>query len=392
MTTDHPVIGMAGPITLAGLRPYLDGAPSRLPSGLGGVPVTMLVEELLGRGERLVVSTVSRDTEATVHFTGPHLKVSVGPYRRRGRARDAFRLERRAVEAGLRWGGPDLIHAHWAYEFALGALATGLPTLTTLHDWAPAILRFHRDSYRTVRCGMQAATLTRGQSFTAVSPYIAAASGRWRRQAEIIPNGLADEHFTSHEQPRLAPRDRPRFISVNTGFGERKNAGALLEAFSEVRGHRQDAELHLLGSGYQEGGPAHRWAARRGWADGVSFLGARPYLEVLSHMRAADALVHPSLEESFGMTLIEAGAQATPVIAGRRSGAVPWVLDEGAGGMLVDVTDPAEMAQAMVTLVDHPEVWTERSRASFENASTRFRLSRVTDRYTAAYGHLDTGT
>jgi L-malate glycosyltransferase len=380
-------VGIAGPITMAPFRPHLDGAPSRLPSGLGGVPVTLLVEELLRRGHRVTVSTLSRDVTEDVRFDGRQLRVLVGPYRRDGRARDAFRSERRSVTSGLSWGAPDVVHAHWAYEFALGALAARRPTVVTLHDWAPTIFRYHRDAYRAVRCGMQAATLARGRSFTAVSPYLARAAARWRQAAPVIPNGLADEHFIPTDHHRVPDLRTPTFVSVNTGFGERKNTPALLRAFALLRRRHAHAQLRLVGSGYGTGEIAHRWASAHGLSDGVAFLGQQAYTDVLRELRRAEVLVHASLEESFGMTLIEAAAQGTPVIAGRESGAVPWVLAEGAGGVLTDVREPDDIADAMVSMVSDQDRWQHWSRACHRNASSRFRMSIVTDQYWNAYDH-----
>jgi glycosyltransferase involved in cell wall biosynthesis len=43
------------------------------------------------------------------------------------------------------------------------------------------------------------------------------------------------------------------------------------------------------------------------------------------------------------------------VIAGRSSGGVPWTLDYGRAGILVDVENPAEIAEAMLGIVHNRE-------------------------------------
>lgn len=346
--------------------------------------MTLLVRELLRRGERVVVATLSPDVTEPVSFDGPRLRLHVGPYRSNQRARDAFRIERSAIRDAILHERPDVVHAHWAYEFALGALAAPTPSVITLHDWAPTILHFHRDLYRSVRLGMQVATFARGRLFTAVSPYIAASSARWHRPANVIPNGLPDEQFL--ERSRSGPdRRAPHLVSVNTGFGRRKNTTTLLRAFALLRNALPDARLTLIGGGYQAAGPAQRWATANGLESGVTFAGEQPHRALLTRVRAADVLVHPSLEESFGMTLIEAMSQRTPVVAGDRSGAVPWVLDHGRAGLMVDVRDPAAIAAAAHELVTDPDRWHHWSASGFANASTRFRMSVITDRYNATY-------
>ena len=43
------------------------------------------------------------------------------------------------------------------------------------------------------------------------------------------------------------------------------------------------------------------------------------------------------------------------MIAGRSSGGVPWTLDYGRAGILVDVENPAEIAEAMLGIVHNRE-------------------------------------
>lgn len=358
-----------------------------LPSGFGnGVPATSLVQELLRRGHRVVVATLSPDVADDIELAGPDLRVHVGPYRREHRARDAFRAERRAVRRALLRARPSVVHAHWSYEFALGALASGAPTLVTLHDWAPTILRFHRDAYRAVRLGMHVATLARGQHVSAVSPYLARAAERWRVDAEVVPNGLADRWFAA--RPRELRADAPTLVSVITGFGERKNSTTLLRAYARLRNEHPASRLVLIGDGHQPDGPAARWAAAEGLVTGVDFKGPLPYERTMAEIADADVLVHPALEESFGLTLIEAMAQGTPVIGGARSGAVPWVLAEGEAGALADVASPHALAATMQAVLSDPTAWGARSRRGYEHASTNFRLSHVTDRYLELYERI----
>ena len=92
-------------------------------------------------------------------------------------------------------------------------------------------------------------------------------------------------------------------------------------------------------------------------------------------------LVHPSLEESFGYTLIEAASVGTPVIAGRASGAVPWVLAEGESGVLVDVTNAEAIAKAMTSLISEPQMWQCLRERAFVTGKARFSTSSVAKMY-----------
>jgi glycosyltransferase involved in cell wall biosynthesis len=77
----------------------------------------------------------------------------------------------------------------------------------------------------------------------------------------------------------------------------------------------------------------------------VEFLGHRPIEEVLSLLGDAAFLVMPSIwYETFGRTIIEAYAKATPVIASRL-GAIAELVDHGRTGLLFEPGDADDLAR-----------------------------------------------
>lgn len=381
-------IGLSGPLKASGLAAYLTpGDAGRVPPDRdGGTVVTVLARGLLERGHEVLVTSLDHGVERELVLDGPRLRIRLGPLRKRHRGRDAYRPERAYLRAALRAERPDAVHAHWTYEYALGALASGVPTLVTVHDWAPTILRLAPDPYRAVRLGMAAATFARGRSFTVPSPYLGARVRRLRAgRVALVPNGLPDDAFAPVEQ---RPSGTPRLLAINDGFDRRKNVAVLLDAFALVRRSFPACVLDLAGTGHQPGGPAQAWAQRHGLADAVTFHGPVAYSRVRELMAAATVFVHPSLEESFGLVLVEAMAQALPVIGGARSGAVPWVLSHGAAGVLTDVTSAGAVAAAVAGLLDDPERARASGKAGHEHAYQHFRLSPVLDGYLRAYAEL----
>jgi glycosyltransferase involved in cell wall biosynthesis len=115
----------------------------------------------------------------------------------------------------------------------------------------------------------------------------------------------------------------------------------------------------MIGQGFGPGGPAERWAAERHIAEGITFVGPLPHELVLDALTKADILVHPALEESYGMAIGEAQLAGVPVIGGASCGGVPWALDYNHAGRLVDVRSASSIGAAMVELALDP---TERSR------------------------------
>ncbi|HEY0835733.1 MAG TPA: glycosyltransferase family 4 protein [Azospirillum sp.] len=389
-----PTIGILGPISL---EDYRDHLPERCfaagyPRGLGGTPVNLMVRELLGRGRRVVVFSLDPSVTEERVFEGDRLRICVGPYTTR-RAQTYFKRERRYLLDAIRRERPDLLSAHWTYEFALPAIASGIPHVVTARDAPWRILRRNFIPYRMVRTVMAYHAMRLARRMVAVSPYIADHLHRFGFHSgpiDVIPNGLPEAFF---ERPAGRPAGRaaegaPTFASIFSGGWEGlKNGAKAMEAFATVRRSLPAARLLMIGDQCGPDGPAAAWARGRGFDAGIDFLGRLPYAAVKDTLaRAADVLVHPSLEESFGMTLIEAAAVGVPAIAGRASGAVSWVL--GDCGVLVDVRSSDDIAQAMLHLGTDAGARRRLGEAARTSVRERFSIGKTMDRYEEIFEQL----
>ena len=61
--------------------------------------------------------------------------------------RDLYKIERQGLRQGILLAKPEILHAHWTYEWAMACLETGLPMLATTHDNGFQQLRFQKDLY-----------------------------------------------------------------------------------------------------------------------------------------------------------------------------------------------------------------------------------------------------
>jgi glycosyltransferase involved in cell wall biosynthesis len=81
--------------------------------------------------------------------------------------------------------------------------------------------------------------------------------------------------------------------------------------------------------------------------------------------RLSTMLVFPSLEETFGLPVLEAMAAGLPVVTSNRS-ALPEVAGEAA--LLVNPENPEEIAAAVRRILDSPELRRELIRKGHERA------------------------
>jgi glycosyltransferase involved in cell wall biosynthesis len=373
-------IGLAAPLTVERLLPWLDLDPAiELPIGMGGPTTTTLLRGLLDAGHDVVAVTFDARIEQPVVLRGERLTLHLGPYRGpRPRTLDYCRAERAYVRTTLAGERPSVIGAHWTYEFALGAFATKIPTVVSLHDWAPTILRYmgwRLAPYFGVRMVMHMQSVLTAGVVTVNSPPMAEHAERWvRGPVHLVPNSFEPGLFDFAE--RTLNADTPTILAANNGFNRWKNTSTLLEAFSLVRSESSGARLLLAGEGHADGGPAHQWALPRRLCAGVEFLGEIPRPQLIELMKTADLFIHASRDESFGDVLVEAMAQGTPVIGGNNSGAVPWVLDGGRAGVLTDIESPHALAATALRLLDDPQRWAQYSARGRSTSYERFNLAK----------------
>jgi glycosyltransferase involved in cell wall biosynthesis len=228
------------------------------------------------------------------------------------------------------------------------------------------------------------------------------------RRADAI---LVPSAYTASEVERLlgVPRDRiaicpagapgwtPRPAAPKDGyvlfFGTlepRKNVGGLLDAWEQLvaRSHaevpearRRVLELVLAGRATDEAAP---WLER---------IGRPPLLGTVRHLgyvrdsdrralyEGARLLVHPSFDEGFGMTVLEAMSLGVPVVASER-GSLPEVL--GGAGLLVDPDRPADLAHAIARVLSEDGLAQSCAAKGIERARA-FRWGQTADRAYDAY-------
>ena len=252
-------------------------------------------------------------------------------------------------------GRPDLLHVLYPST----PVPTSAPTVSTIHDLIP--LRHPEWFARYERWGFAHAVreaARRADALIAVSTVVAEeVTSLLEVSAErvhVVPLGVAPS-FSVDPAPELVERVCGRhgvrpggYFLVLGAVSTRKNLAPLLEAMANRR--RTDALPLLavgpLGVGGQE---VVDLVSRRHLGDRVRLTGWLPSAEVVALLHGARGLLHPSVEEGFGMTPLEAMTCGVPS-AVSRGGSLPEVV--GDASILVETCDPDRWGDAMTGLAD----------------------------------------
>lgn len=275
----------------------------------------------------------------------------------------------------LRKFNPDVIHAvnpMWTAGFSsVIAHRMGFPILASFHTDVPEY---------TVRLG---ATWLRGPSKFGIrwfhglaavnlvtsAPMLDKAAEYGIQNVEVWPKAVDTTGFDpakrTAEMRALLSDGHPEqpLVTYVGRISAEKSTERTLGIMEAVRENIPGARLALVGNGpqYEE----LRRAMDREW---VTFTGYLSGERLQQAYASGDALIFPSTTETLGFAALEAFASGVPVV-GACAGGLPYVIDEGRTGFLVDPELPdSGFAQPLVRLLGDPALRSEMSRNAREEA------------------------
>jgi glycosyltransferase involved in cell wall biosynthesis len=119
----------------------------------------------------------------------------------------------------------------------------------------------------------------------------------------------------------------------------------------------------------------------------IIFHGRVDHDKTFEAYQRASVLVNPSLSESFGMTLVESMMHEVPVVA-TRVGGMPYIVDEGETGFLVDPADPQALSHAICEALGDPARARQMGKVAKMRVMERFTWDRTTDTLLQQLGSL----
>lgn len=175
----------------------------------------------------------------------------------------------------------------------------------------------------------------------------------------IEPQRLQSYPAVPDIRKRLGIPDGPLFLTV-ARLQEHKGHHYLINSIPRVLEFCPQAVFALAGraSGSEQEAYLQQLkeqCARLGIEEQVKFLGYVGEPDLIALYREATALVHPALSEGFGISLLEAMSLSAPVIAASADGPKA-IIDCGRTGILVPTADSAALSEAIVRLLQEPDL------------------------------------
>ena len=168
-----------------------------------------------------------------------------------------------------------------------------------------------------------------------------------------------------------------KFVFALSRIDSNKGLDYLIRAFGKIH-NKTDA--HLVIGGGSKNPQEHEIKVKQslediveaeGVGNRVRFTGYVPDDLLDPYYRQADVFVLPSKYEPFGMTVLEAMACGTAVVA-TRLGGIREVLTDHTDSLLVDPSDADELGSALLDLLSKKDLAARLSRAGLELIRTTF--------------------
>lgn len=287
----------------------------------------------------------------------------------------------------------DIIHAHYAIPHAaaaylarqiLSATSDGsrVPrVITTLHGTDVTILGADPSYRETV-----AFCIDQSDAVTTVSASLRDDTKRQMRVTSdivVIPNFLDATVYRRTPHPALRARLAPngeRLVTHMSNLRPVKQVDAVVRVFARIRG-AVAARLLIVGEG-----PELARAEQL-----IDELNLRPHVELIGEsqdivglLSVSDVFLLPSLQESFGLSALEAMACGVPVVASNVGG-LPEVVSNGVTGFLHHPQEIEQMADSAIEILSSPELHARLADEGQRVAHERFDADRIIPQYLALY-------
>lgn len=251
----------------------------------------------------------------------------------------------------------DIVHTHMLQGTLIGQAAARLariPIRLVTRHYTDEVLRGRPVVRRLEQYSMRKATRVIAVSGAVRDRLIR--GGVPEAKVQVILNGIDLSVFDNAalDKPLPWPEawNRCFLIGCVGGLFPEKGHASLLRAMATVIRSKPNARLVIVGDG-PEGASLERLAAELGIERCVLLCGFRR--DVMAMLPHVHLYVHPSLSESFGVSILEAMAARKAVIA-TKTGGIPEVVVAGETGIVVRPRDISALSESILELASTPQL------------------------------------
>jgi glycosyltransferase involved in cell wall biosynthesis len=278
---------------------------------------------------------------------------------------------------------PDLIHFHETFGLFLGRL--DIPVVFTVHGFDHANILAENQRLSGVRSFLweriEKRGLARHRHIVAISPYV-------RKQIESltsadiidIDNPIEPANFFVRKDPV------PGRVFFAGWISSRKNPLVIVRAIEIAR--RMGFDVHARFAGEMKDaryvGLVEQEIRLARLENHIQLLGRIAPAAIRKELSEAQVFVLPSYQENAPMAIAEAMAAGVPVIASRRCG-MPFMIDEGRNGFLVEPDDAITLAEKIVLLLTDRDLNSAFGIHAHREAVKRYHPESVADRTVSYY-------
>jgi glycosyltransferase involved in cell wall biosynthesis len=279
------------------------------------------------------------------------------------------------------WKRADIIHVH--HPHPLADVACLLRARRT-----PVVVTQHADSRHSAYRPLTRLVLRRAAAVVVPSRAHLALSSElegYESKVEVVPFGIDQTRWEVVPPPPPGGTPRAIFIGRLVAY---KGLDILLRALERV----PELRLDIVGSGPE--GPRLRTLAQAlEITDRVRWYGEHPDEDLPRRMADADFLVLPSVtvEEMFGLVVLEAMAAGRPVITTALPSAVREVNVPGVTGLEVPLRDVPALAHALETLSRDASRRRAMGEAGRKRVHERFTQTAMAERHIELYERIRAG-
>lgn len=199
-----------------------------------------------------------------------------------------------------------------------------------------------------------------------------------RLRSSVITNAIEEPR----QLPANLPFDPPCVLCLGRLVPD-KGFDVALRVFVRVGACIPDVRFIMAGDG-PERLRLEQESLALGLGDRVQFLGSVSPGDVPSVIDRATLVLMPSRREALSLVAIETAYMGRPAVATRVSG-LPEVVVDGETGLLAPKDDVEALSQAVLTLLEHPDVARRMGRVARRRARDVFDLQRSVERFDELY-------